>query len=172
MRCEALLLCLMLAACGRNMVQQARYDAYERGGLFPNGMAMQAPPPGVVARDALIREAAARRPPMSRALVERGRERYVIFCVPCHGHDGSGDGIVPARGFPHPPDFHSQRLRDAPDRHFYLVMTQGYGVMYSYADRVPARDRWAIAAYIRSLQATGLPPAAAEGTKEVADAHQ
>jgi len=78
--------------------------------------------------------------------------------VPCHAADGSGQGIVPARGFPHPPDFHSERLKAAPDTHFYQVMTNGYGVMYSYADRVPPQDRWAIAAYIRALQATGLPP--------------
>lgn len=159
-------LILMLAACGRNMVQQPRYDSYERSPLFPDGMAMQAPPSGVVSRDAIKREEEARRPPMSRVLIERGRERFEIYCVPCHGHDGSGDGVIPSRGFPHPPDFHSQRLRDAPDSHFYLVMTHGYGVMYSYADRVPPPDRWAIAAYIRALQATGLPP------REIADARR
>jgi len=150
---------LPLAAChDGNMVQQARYDSYERAALFPDGMAMQRPPSGVVARDAAQQAAATRRPPMSLALVRRGQERYQIYCVPCHAADGSGQGIVPARGFPHPPDFHSERLKAAPDTHFYQVMTNGYGVMYSYADRVPPQDRWAIAAYIRALQATGLPP--------------
>jgi mono/diheme cytochrome c family protein len=82
----------------------------------------------------------------------RGRERFGIYCTPCHAYDGSGNGVVPARGFPHPPDFRSARLKAAPASHFYDVMTNGYGVMYPYADRVPPRDRWAIAAYIRVLQ--------------------
>ena len=157
---------LLLAGCGRNMVQQARLDEYERSPLFPDGMAMQAPPQGAIARDEPERLAATRPPAMSLALVERGRERFEIYCMPCHGRDGSGNGIVPARGFPHPPDLHSDRLRAAPDRHFYDVMTRGYGVMFSYADRVPPHDRWAIAAYIRALQATGLPA----GPGKVADA--
>ncbi|GFM30698.1 cytochrome c [Novosphingobium sp. PY1] len=142
------------------MVQQPRYDEYERGALFPDHMAMQLPPDGVVARDALERVAATRRPPMTLDLVERGKQRFEIFCVPCHGHDGSGDGIVPARGFPHPPDLRARRLVEAPDRHFYQVITQGYGAMYSYSDRVPPHDRWAIAGYVRALQGTGLAPEA------------
>ncbi|PEQ13651.1 cytochrome C [Novosphingobium sp. PC22D] len=149
--------CALVAGCGKNMVQQARYDPYEKAPLFEDGMAMRAPPEGVVSRDAPQRRAATQRPAMSAALLARGRERYGIYCVPCHARDGSGNGIVPARGFPHPPDFHSERLKAASERHFYDVMTQGYGVMYAYADRVPPRDRWAIAAYIRALQATNLP---------------
>jgi mono/diheme cytochrome c family protein len=142
---------LALAAC-RNMVQQPRYDASEDSPLFDDGMAMQHPPEGTVARDAPQRQAAAQRPPLTMALVERGRERFGIYCVPCHAADGSGQGIVPSRGFPHPPDFRSARLRAAPVSHFYEVITDGYGVMYSYADRVEPADRWAIAAYIRALQ--------------------
>ncbi|VWX47355.1 cytochrome c [Novosphingobium sp. 9U] len=158
MRLLALLPLVLLAACGDNMVQQARYDSYEKAPLFADGMAMQAPPAGVVSRDAPQRAAETRRLPMSLALIERGRERYGIYCVPCHAQDGSGNGVVPSRGFPHPPDFHSDRLKAAPDTHFYQVMTNGYGIMYSYADRVSPPDRWAIVAYIRALQATGLPP--------------
>ena len=142
---------LALAGC-RNMVQQARYDEYEASPLYPDGMAMQHPPEGTVAQDWPEHRAAERQPPLTRALLERGRDRFGIYCTPCHAEDGSGDGIVPARGFPHPPDFRSARLRQAPASHFYDVMTNGYGVMYSYADRVPPRDRWAIAAYIRVLQ--------------------
>lgn len=153
---------LALTACGNNMVQQARYDEYESAPLFPDRMVMQHPPDGTLSRDAPARAAAAERPPMTLALVERGRERYRIFCAPCHGLDGSGDGIVPARGFPHPPSFHSERLRAAPSAHFYEVITEGYGAMYSYADRVPPPDRWAIAAYVRALQATRLDPRAAD----------
>ena len=140
-----------LAGCG-NMVQQARYDEYEESSLFPDGMAMQHPPGGTIARDAPERIAAEQRPQMTMALLERGRDRFEIYCTPCHAADGSGNGTVPSRGFPHPPDFHSARLRQVPPAHVYDVITNGYGVMYSYADRVPPQDRWAIAGYIRALQ--------------------
>jgi mono/diheme cytochrome c family protein len=87
-----------------------------------------------------------------RQLVERGKERYDINCLPCHGIVGNGDGMIVKRGFAPPPPYSEQRLRDAPIGHFYDVMTNGYGAMYSYASRVTPRDRWAIAAYIRVLQ--------------------
>jgi mono/diheme cytochrome c family protein len=90
--------------------------------------------------------------PIDRQTLDRGRERFDIFCSPCHSIAGDGDGMVPRRGFPHPPSYHTPRLRNAPDAHFYNVITQGYGMMYSYADRVAPRDRWAIVAYIRALQ--------------------
>ncbi|HET9749860.1 MAG TPA: cytochrome c [Casimicrobiaceae bacterium] len=90
--------------------------------------------------------------PIERRTLERGRERFDIYCSPCHSIAGDGDGIVPRRGFPHPPSYHIARLRNAPDAHFYNVITQGYGMMYSYADRVAPADRWAIVAYIRALQ--------------------
>ncbi len=89
---------------------------------------------------------------VTRALLERGRERYDINCSPCHGFDGSGQGMVIQRGFPNPPSFHIARLRNAPAGHFFDVISNGYGQMYSYADRVSPRDRWAIEAYIRALQ--------------------
>jgi mono/diheme cytochrome c family protein len=90
--------------------------------------------------------------PVTMQLLERGRERFDIYCAPCHSPVGDGDGMVARRGFPHPPSYHIARLRQAPDRHFYDVMTNGYGIMYSYADRVAPDDRWAIVAYIRALQ--------------------
>ena len=90
--------------------------------------------------------------PITMQLLERGRERFGIYCEPCHSPLGDGDGMIPRRGFPHPPSYHIARLRQAPDRHFYDVMTNGYGIMYSYADRVAPEDRWAIVAYIRALQ--------------------
>jgi mono/diheme cytochrome c family protein len=90
--------------------------------------------------------------PVDAALLRRGRERFDVYCVPCHSPLGDGDGVVAQRGFPHPPSYHSARLRSAPDRHFYDVMTNGYGIMYSYADRVTPAERWAIVAYIRALQ--------------------
>jgi mono/diheme cytochrome c family protein len=90
--------------------------------------------------------------PIILATLERGRERFDIYCSPCHSRAGDGDGMVVRRGFPSPPSYHTARLRNAPDAHFYSVITNGYGAMYSYADRVDARDRWAIVAYIRALQ--------------------
>ena len=90
--------------------------------------------------------------PVTKELLERGQQRYDIYCSMCHGYAGEGNGIVVQRGFPPPPSFHSQRLRAAPVGHYFDVMTNGYGAMYSYADRVKPADRWAIAAYIRALQ--------------------
>lgn len=90
--------------------------------------------------------------PITREVLERGRERFDIYCAPCHGRTGEGDGMVVQRGFPAPPSYHIERLRNAPVGHFFDVMTQGYGIMYSYAQRVEPNDRWAIAAYIRALQ--------------------
>ena len=90
--------------------------------------------------------------PITMQTLARGRERYDIYCSPCHSIAGDGDGMVARRGFPHPPSYHSDKLRNAPDAHFYNVITNGYGIMYSYADRVEPRDRWAIVAYIRALQ--------------------
>ena len=152
MRLAAGLLALVALAGCRNMVQQPRYDEYESSPLYPNGMAMQHPPDGTVAQDAPQEQAAQQRPQLTKALIERGRERFGIYCTPCHAQDGSGNGMIPSRGFPHPPDFRSARLRAVPVSHIYDVITNGYGVMYSYADRVPPQDRWAIAAYIRVLQ--------------------
>jgi len=87
-----------------------------------------------------------------RQLAVRGQERYNIYCLPCHGLSGAGDGMIIKRGFAPPPSYHIDRLRQAEIGHFYDVITNGYGAMYSYASRVPPRDRWAIAAYIRVLQ--------------------
>jgi mono/diheme cytochrome c family protein len=86
------------------------------------------------------------------ALLERGRERYNIFCAPCHGATGEGNGMIVRRGFPPPPSYHIDRLRQAPDGHYFSVITNGFGRMYEYGTRVPPEDRWAITAYIRALQ--------------------
>jgi mono/diheme cytochrome c family protein len=91
-------------------------------------------------------------PQISRALLERGRERFDVYCAPCHGTVGDGDGMVVRRGFPRPPSYHSDELRAASDAHLYAVITYGYGAMYSYATRVAPADRLAIIAYIRALQ--------------------
>jgi mono/diheme cytochrome c family protein len=99
--------------------------------------------------------------PITMGLLERGLDRFDIYCAPCHSRLGDGDGRIARRGFPHPPSYHIDRLRNAPDRHFYDVITHGYGVMYPYADRVTPEDRWAIVAYIRALQLSQDAPRAA-----------
>jgi mono/diheme cytochrome c family protein len=145
-------LAFLLASCDE-MSHQPRYDSYEESSLFADGKAMQAPPEGTVARDdPAWRTALERRPPITLALLERGRNRYAIYCSPCHDYSGYGHGTVPNRGFPQPPSFHEPRLLKANSRYFVDVITEGHGVMYSYADRVAPADRWAIAAYIRALQ--------------------
>ena len=183
----ALLLALALGGCERamhNMYRQARYDPGEASPLFADGKADRPPPAGSVpvAAGVLAMTSSGRRgrelpqqwqaaassqtpPPVTQALLARGQERYAIYCLPCHSPVGDGDGPIVRRGFPRPPSYHEQRLRDAPDRHFYDVISNGYGIMHSYADRVAPQDRWAIVAYIRALQLSQhadvaqLPPA-------------
>ena len=155
----------------RDMYEQPRYDPGEGSPLFADGKASRPPPPqsvpysmGDAAAISSGRrgwQAVAERheaalaetpPPVDRALLLRGRERYEIYCLPCHSPLGDGDGPIVRHGFPAPPSYHEPRLRAAPDRHFYDVITHGYGVMYAYGDRVEPADRWAIVAYIRALQ--------------------
>jgi mono/diheme cytochrome c family protein len=90
--------------------------------------------------------------PVDEKLLERGADRYKIFCTPCHGLQGDGIGMAAARGMKHPPSYHIDRLRQAPNGYFYDVVTNGFGSMYSYSERISPRDRWAIIAYVRALQ--------------------
>jgi len=145
---------LPLAACGdHSMTQQNRYGTYTRAGLFPDGTEAQPLPQGAVAQGDLGRASQSAKPPAVDAqLLARGRERYNIYCSPCHGLSGGGDGMIVQRGFPAPPSYHSARLRAAPAQHIFDVITGGYGVMYSYASRIDPHDRWAIVAYVRALQ--------------------
>jgi len=149
----AVLVTLLLAGCGQSMTQQPKLKTYAPSTIWPDGTAARPLPAGVVAQGDSVRAAEeATEPPVSDDLLARGRERFDINCAPCHGLAGDGDGIIVAHGFPAPPSYHVDRLLAAPAQHFYDVVTRGYGVMYSYADRVVPRDRWAIAAYIRALQ--------------------
>jgi mono/diheme cytochrome c family protein len=95
--------------------------------------------------------------PVTKELIDRGQERFNIYCIVCHGPAGNGDGMVVRRGFPKPPTYHDDRLRNAPVGHFFDVITNGWGKMNSYAYQVQPADRWAIAAYIRALQASQNP---------------
>ncbi len=143
-------LTVALAACD-NMANQPKLNPYE----LPYGSEVRwpvKPPSHAVARDEPTRAPSA--PPVTMALLERGRQRFDIKCAPCHGRAGDGSGIIVERGFPHPPSYYSDTLRNAPNQLFYDVITHGYGVMFPYADRVEPADRWAIIAYIRALQAS------------------
>jgi mono/diheme cytochrome c family protein len=143
---------LGVAACGQNMEVQPRYSEYAAVPAFRGG-ALRNPPAGTIARDDLERDRAMiDKPALTSALLERGSERFAIFCSPCHGAGGDGNGIIVQRGMPRPTSYHDERLRAADDQHFFDVISNGYGAMYSYASRVPPGDRWAIVAYIRALQ--------------------
>src|SRR5262249_1624321 len=89
---------------------------------------------------------------VNEKLLARGQDRYKIFCTPCHGLQGNGEGMIAMRGMKHPPSYHIDRLRQAPNGYYYDVITNGFGSMYSYSERIPPADRWAIIAYVRALQ--------------------
>ncbi len=97
--------------------------------------------------------------PVNKAVLERGRERFNIYCAPCHSRTGDGNGMIVQRGYRRPPSYHTERLRNAPLGHFYEVITNGFGAMPDYSAQIQTRDRWAIAAYIRVLQFSQNAPA-------------
>jgi mono/diheme cytochrome c family protein len=134
------------------MTEQRKYKTYAPSTFWADGASARPLPEGVVAEGGLAAVAEATPPDVSPALVARGRERFDIFCAPCHGLAGDADGIIVAHGFPKPPSLHNEHLLAAPAQHIYDTITRGDGVMYSYADRVEPHDRWAIVAYIRALQ--------------------
>lgn len=158
------LLALLAAGCDSGMSDQPRHEPLEASDFFDDRKSAREPVAGTVARgflreDGLLhagkigsRTAEVFPFPVDRAVLERGRERYGIFCAPCHDYVGTGQGRIVQRGFRPPPSYHLDRLRQAPPGHFFDVMTNGFGAMPDYAAQIPARDRWAIAAYIRALQ--------------------
>ncbi len=158
------LLLLGAAGCRQDMHDQPKLQPLEHSGFFDDGRASRPPVAGAVARGDLRAdeqlytgyvngELATTFPmPVTRELVMHGRERFDIYCSPCHGRLGDGNGAVVQRGFQRPPSYHIERLRRAPVGHFYDVITNGKGRMYSFNDRVPVEDRWAIVSYIRALQ--------------------
>jgi len=90
--------------------------------------------------------------PVTRDVIQRGQERFNVYCSPCHSRIGDGEGMIVQRGYRHPPTYHQDRLRQAPPGHFFDVMTNGFGSMPDYVAQIPPRDRWCIVAYIRALQ--------------------
>jgi mono/diheme cytochrome c family protein len=161
--CIIMCLCL-IAGCRQDMHDQPRYEPLEASHFFDDGRASRPLVEGTVAqgqaqRDTLLSTgkinntmAAVLPFPVTRQLLERGQERYNIYCSPCHDRVGGGQGIVVRRGFRRPSSFHLDRLREAPIGHFFEVMTHGFGAMMDYAAQITPNDRWAIAAYIRALQ--------------------
>jgi len=139
---------LALAGCDKNMSRQDKDKTWHAAQALPNDLEWPLVPP-----DGMVSRAAPATPPaLSLVLLQRGQERYGIACAPCHGATGAGDGIIVERGFPAPPPLDDKRIAAAPTEHYVDVITDGYGIMFSFAERVAPRDRWAIAAYIRALQ--------------------
>ncbi|HET9026287.1 MAG TPA: cytochrome c [Trueperaceae bacterium] len=161
----AVLSSLLLSACGRNMYDQPKAKAFQGSQFFADGSAMRPLPTGTVSREFGALEPAyltglgpngflADLPlELTSDLLQRGQERFDIFCSPCHNYNADGMGAAVLKGFPQPADFTTtQRLLDSPVGYFFNAATNGFGRMYSYASRVPVEDRWAIAAYIKALQ--------------------
>lgn len=173
-------LALLTAGCSeRDMVVQPKYKPLQASEFFVDGQSSRQLEPGTVARGQLrVNEAydtgetagklatliplegfdpaekldPAKAVAARKEALSRGRERFNVFCAPCHGRTGDGNGMIVQRGFSKPPSLHEPRLREVAPGHFFHVITHGYGAMYSYASRIPTSDRWAIAAYIRALQ--------------------
>ena len=151
-------------ACRQDMHDQPRYRPLAEASLFADGRSARPSVDGTVARGYLRTDARMYKGkdgdnfvstlpvPLTRALLDRGRNRFNIYCTPCHGRLGDGEGMVVQRGFKHPPTYHQDRLRNQPVGYIFDVITNGFGSMISYANRVPVEDRWAIAAYVRALQ--------------------
>jgi len=155
---------LAAAGCRQNMHNQAKVKTLAESDFFADGLAARPLPAHTVARG-FLRDTpvdtgvgadkaplAAFPLPVTRELLARGQQRYNIFCSPCHDRTGSGLGMIVRRGYKQPPSFHVDRLRSSPVGYFYNVISEGFGVMPSYAAQVPPADRWAIVAYVRALQ--------------------
>jgi hypothetical protein len=161
----ALLLVALTASCRLDMQVQPRENPLARSEFFPDHRSERPPVEGTVARGELHDDTyfytgkIGNNPgdmmpfPVTKEVLERGRERFNIFCAPCHSRLGDGNGFVPSRGFARkPPSFHEERLQKAPVGYFFDVIANGFGIMPDYASQIPTRDRWDIVAYVRALQ--------------------
>jgi len=169
---------LLLAGCRQEMYDQPRTKPHRPSDFFADGRSDRQPVAGAIARGQLRDDShlytgkvggqlVSTFPfPVTRAVLERGRERFNIYCAPCHDRLGNGNGMIVRRGFRPPPSLHEDRLRDAPVGHHFDVISNGLGSMPDYAAEIPVRDRWAIVAYLRALQLSqrasvaDVPPAA------------
>ena len=153
-----------LAGCRQDMHYAPSYDPLQQTDFFPDGAASRALVANTVARGQLREDEhlytgrvggqpATEFPfPVTAEVMARGQERFNVYCAPCHGRTGEGNGMIVQRGFRAPPSYHEERLRNTPVGYFFDVMTNGFGAMQDYAAQVSVTDRWAIAAYIRALQ--------------------
>jgi mono/diheme cytochrome c family protein len=161
---SSLLLVIGIVGCRQKMADQPRYDPLEASEFFPDGQSARPVIDATVPRGALRADEhlyagmsggapATTFPfPITLEILQRGRERYDVFCSPCHSRAGYGDGMVARRGFGPPASLHTDILRKQPPGHFFRVITQGFGAMPSYSQQIAPEDRWAIIAYIRALQ--------------------
>lgn len=154
----------MLSGCRQDMHDQPKYKDYRASKFFDDQRSARPPIEGTVARGrlnddeafftgtaagALLQDLPF---PLDRDALTRGRERYNAFCSPCHDRTGGGGGIVVLRGYKQPRSFHTDEVRSMPVGYYFQVMTKGFATMPSYAAQISPRDRWVIAAYIRTLQ--------------------
>jgi mono/diheme cytochrome c family protein len=177
---------LLAAGCRQDMHDQPRFKPYAKSDFFADKRSARPLVDGTIARGHLREDAvlytgkAAGKPadafpfPVTADVMARGRERFDIFCSPCHGRTGTGDGMIVRRGYRKPPSFHEDRLRQAAPGYTYDVITNGFGAMPDYAQQIPVRDRWAIVAYITALQhsqhaAADRLPAQARAALDAAD---
>jgi mono/diheme cytochrome c family protein len=169
LRLSRLLILVFAAGCRQDMHDQPKYEPLEASELFRDGQSARPLVDGTVARGQLrddehlytgkVNGQPATTFPfaISHEIMDRGQERYDIYCAPCHDRAGTGLGMIVRRGYRQPESFHTDRLRQAAPGHFYDVITNGFGAMPDYRAQVRPEDRWAIAAYIRALQLSQKP---------------
>jgi mono/diheme cytochrome c family protein len=163
--------CLALAACRQDMHDAPSYEAHEKSDFFGDGRSARPQVAGTVARGQL-RDDEARYTgkrgqafvpnplPVSAELLARGRRRFDIYCAPCHGRTGRGDGMIVQRGYRQPTSFHHEKVRTQADGYIFDEVSNGFGAMPDYAGQITVDDRWAIVAYVRALQLSQSVPAA------------
>jgi mono/diheme cytochrome c family protein len=165
-RAAGLLAILALAGCRQDMHDQPRFKPLAESDFYADLRSSRTPVDGTVARGDVREDTyfytgkiganpgnyMPSEVPVNEETLARGRERFNIYCAPCHSRVGDGNGMVVQRGYKHPPTYHQDRLRQAPLGYFFDVMTNGFGAMPDYAAQIPPRDRWCIVAYIRALQ--------------------
>jgi len=167
------LLAILCAACRQDMQQQPKYTPLKRSGFYPDGRSARPIPPGTIATDEVndnspVTTGSDNRGflttipiPVTAALLERGRDRYNIYCSPCHAETGYGNGMITRRGYQSPANLHRDSVRNAPPGYLFAVISNGYGAMPDYSYQIKkARDRWAIIAYIRALELSRSAPIA------------
>ena len=172
---------LLLAACRQDMHDQPKYKPLRSSEIFGDKRSARPLVEGTVARGTLREDAGyyagktkdgfvTELPvPLTAQLLERGQTQFQVFCAPCHGRTGRGDGMIVKRGFKQPSSYHVDRLRQMPIGYFYDVITIGFGAMPDYAAQIAPADRWAIAAYVRTLQFSQHAPASALSADERAE---